>query len=73
MLTISKPVQCGTNICIFKYIQIYLDEYIHLSKYSLIFSKAKILIYTDKYIQIFIHPISMIVNIFDLSLFPKNG
>ena len=26
--------QCGTNIRIFEYIQIYLDEYIHLSKYS---------------------------------------
>ena len=32
--------QCGTNIRILKYIKIYLDEYIHLSKYSLIFLKA---------------------------------
>ena len=35
--------QCGTNIRIFKYIQIYLDKYIHLSKYSLTFSKANII------------------------------
>ena len=38
--------QCGTNIQIFKYIRIYLDKYIHLSKYSLIFSKADIFGYS---------------------------
>ena len=40
--------------------QIYSD--IHLSS-----------IYADKYIRIFIHPISMIANIFEFSLFPKKG
>ena len=40
--------------------QIYLD--IHLW-----------FIYTDECIQIFIHPISMIANIFEISLFPKYG
>ena len=34
------------NIRIFEYIQIYLDEYIHSSKYSLIFSKANIFEYS---------------------------
>ena len=38
--------QCGTNIRIFEYIQIYLDKYIHSSKYSSIFSKANIFGYS---------------------------
>ena len=38
--------QCWTNIRIFKYIQIFLDKYIHLSKYSSIFSKANIFGYS---------------------------
>ena len=38
--------QCGTNIKIFEYIQIYLDKYIHLSKPLLIFSKANIFGYS---------------------------
>ena len=38
--------QCGTNIRIFEYIRIYFDEYIHSSKYSLIFSKANIFGYS---------------------------
>ena len=38
--------QCGTNIWIFEYIRIYLDKYIHLSKYSSIFSKANIFGYS---------------------------
>ena len=32
--------QCGTNVWIFEYIQIYLDKYIHLPKYSLNFFRA---------------------------------
>ena len=40
------PQQCGTNIRIFEYIRIYLDEYIHSSKYSFIFSEANIFGYS---------------------------
>ena len=39
-------LQCGMNIQIFKYIQICLVKYIHLSKYWLIFSKANIFGYS---------------------------
>ena len=35
---IYKTYQCGTNIWIFEYIQIYFDEYIHSPRYLLIFS-----------------------------------
>ena len=38
--------QRGTNIRIFEYIRIYLDEYIHSSKYLVIFSKANIFGYS---------------------------
>ena len=42
----TNTVRCWMNIRIFEYIRIYLDEYIHSSKYSLIFSKANIFGYS---------------------------
>ena len=69
--------QCGMNIRIFEYISIYLDKYIHSSEYSLFFPKQIYLdihlwsVYTNKYIQIFIRPISIIANIFEFSAFPN--
>ena len=41
-----STVQCGTNILIFEFIWIYLDKYIHLSKYSLIYSKTNMFGYS---------------------------
>ena len=38
--------QCGTNLRIFEYIQIYLDKYIHSFKYLLIFFGANIFGYS---------------------------
>ena len=35
----NSTKDCGMNILIFEYIQIYLGEFIHLPNYSLIFSK----------------------------------
>ena len=37
--------QCGTHIWIFKYLEIYLEQIIHLSKYLLIFLRENILAY----------------------------
>ena len=58
--------QCGTNIQIFEYIQIYLDNYIHSYKYLSIFRKANIfgysfLIYLHRRIYSDIH----LLNIYD--------
>ena len=61
----------------FEYIWIYLDKYIHLSKYSLFFPRQIYLdihswpIYSDKDIGIFICSISMIANIFKFLCFQK--
>ena len=52
--------QCGTNIRIFKYICIYLDKYIHLSKYSFIF-------FQRDFIRIFICDLFILTNIFEYS------
>ena len=42
--------QCVANIRIFQYIQIFIDEYIHLLKYSRIFAKR---IYSDIHSRLF--------------------
>ena len=64
---VRSLLQCGTNIRIFKYIWIYFDEYIYLSKYLMIFFQVKYiqificdLFFADEYIQIFICPISIL-------------
>ena len=71
--------QCGTNIWIFEYIRIYLDEYIHSSIYLLIFFKANIfgysfVIYLCWRIYSDIHSSDIYDSkyIFEFSMFPKN-
>ena len=69
--------ECGTNILIFIYIQIYFDKYIHWSQYSFIFPRPNkfgylfLIYYTRKYIQIFICLIDMIANIIEFDCSPK--
>ena len=42
----NTPKQCGSNIRIFKYIQIYLDQYIDLLKNTSIFVRANLFVYS---------------------------
>ena len=44
--TTNSPSQCGANILIFEYIQIYFSKCIHLPNNLLIFSRANILEYS---------------------------
>ena len=75
LLKIVSETQLGTNIWIFEYIL--TNIFIHLNIYWFfqrgIYSDIHLWsIYTNKYIWIFICPISLIVNELKFSLLPKN-
>ena len=48
--SLLSPGQCVANIRIFKYIRIFIDEYIHSPKYLWIFSKQ---MYLDIHLRLF--------------------